>query len=140
MKIYYADLYPHKALAAQRRDQLKSLGFDVVSTWMDESHDGNIHTEQLTVEEHIFYGTRDLKEIDQCDMLVLNQPSPTEVVTMNPRYLSRGGRHTEFGYALKAGKALVVIGERENIFHFQPEVVSCNNWEAFISWLTAVRK
>jgi hypothetical protein len=33
-----------------------------------------------------------------------------------------GGRHVEFGYGMAKGKRLVLIGERENVFHDHPSV------------------
>jgi nucleoside 2-deoxyribosyltransferase len=42
-----------------------------------------------------------------------------------------GGRHVEFGYALAKGKRVVVIGERENVFHHHPSVklhASVDDW------------
>lgn len=35
---------------------------------------------------------------------------------------SRGGRHVEYGIALARGVRVIVVGFRENIFHWLPQV------------------
>lgn len=41
---------------------------------------------------------------------------------------SRGGRHVEFGIGLGLGKPLIVVGHRENIFHWLPQVKYFDHW------------
>ena len=41
----------------------------------------------------------------------------------------RGGRHVEFGMAYAMGKSIIVIGDRENVFHSLPGVIVAKNWE-----------
>jgi hypothetical protein len=47
----------------------------------------------------------------------------------------KGGRHVEFGLAVAAGKRLVVIGPRENVFHCLPGVSVVTDIEALIGFL-----
>lgn len=44
-----------------------------------------------------------------------------------------GGRCVEFGYGLAKGKYLILIGERENVFHWYPGVQRFNTLEDFIA-------
>ena len=50
---------------------------------------------------------------------------------------NRGGRHVEFGMALarrllSGAPRLIVVGYRENVFHYAPEVEFYETWnEAF---------
>ena len=41
---------------------------------------------------------------------------------------SRGGRHVEFGMAHALRKQLVVVGHRENLFHYLPQVEFFTDW------------
>lgn len=43
---------------------------------------------------------------------------------------SRGGRHVECGIGLATGARIIVVGYRENIFHWLPRVEFCESWEA----------
>ena len=49
---------------------------------------------------------------------------------------ARGGRHVEFGVAVSSGKRLIVIGYRENVFHWLPQIEFYERWEDFIRKLT----
>jgi hypothetical protein len=42
---------------------------------------------------------------------------------------NRGGRHVEYGIALAKGLRVIVVGYRENIFHWLPMVEFCETWE-----------
>lgn len=51
---------------------------------------------------------------------------------------SRGGRHVEFGIALGLNKPVIVVGYRENIFHWLPSVSFFENFNQalkHIQWL-----
>jgi poly(3-hydroxybutyrate) depolymerase len=45
----------------------------------------------------------------------------------------KGGRHIEHGYAIAAGKRLVVVGPRENIFHCHPATEVYATWDDFLA-------
>ena len=57
-----------------------------------------------------------VRDIEQADLLAIFTIDP-----LGPAK-PRGGRHWETGFARGLGKEVVVIGPRENIFHFLPEV------------------
>ena len=63
-------------------------------------------------------------------------PRDPDVVTEPPREpsSSRGGRHVEFGIALARSKRLIVVGHRENVFHWLHMV------EFYSEWLELLRK
>lgn len=44
----------------------------------------------------------------------------------------KGGRHTEYGYAIAQNKRLVIIGPREHIFHTHPGVEIFSQWGDFL--------
>jgi hypothetical protein len=41
---------------------------------------------------------------------------------------SRGGHHVEFGYALAQGKRIILVGHRENVFNYLPEIEFIETW------------
>lgn len=86
--------------------ELEAKGFDIVARWVYGGENG------LTREE---ISLLDLEDVDRCDAIVSFTHS-RETLTHG------GGRHVEFGYALAKGKRLIVIGERENVFHHHPAV------------------
>jgi hypothetical protein len=51
--------------------------------------------------------------------------------TEQPRALNgnRGGRHVEFGLAVALNKRLIVVGYRENLFHWLPQVEFVSSWQ-----------
>lgn len=75
--------------------------FQVTSTWLTHNEDGE--TEQQIA-------SRDLRDIDAADALILFTVPPHV-----PMY--RGGRHAESFYAYARGKAVVIVGPQENVFH-----------------------
>ena len=42
---------------------------------------------------------------------------------------NRGGRHVEFGIALARNARVIVVGYRENIFHWLPQVEFVKTWD-----------
>src|SRR3990167_4827650 len=45
----------------------------------------------------------------------------------------QGGRHVEFGYAIGSSfiNRLILIGERENVFHYLKNVEQYPDWESY---------
>ena len=127
-KIYLAAGYSRKAEIHKYKERLEAEGFTVVSTWTEEPHvipengDTTKIFKSQTDPQKTEIATRDLEELDQADTLVLFSEDPDV-----PHV--RGGRHVEFGYALKASKDIYVIGPKENIFHFTPGVKHLPDFE-----------
>jgi nucleoside 2-deoxyribosyltransferase len=91
---------------------LEKLGHFVASTW--------IYREKLSfstedIKQNVL---EDLRDIEICDMIIIfsNNGKP-----------SRGGRHVELGYSLALKKRIVLIGERENGFHYINEKIEHYN-------------
>lgn len=122
--VYIAAKYSAKKEVEDFASYVNRLGaVKVVSTW----HKSTVPEKDLSDPTEAFgfqtdpvgskkYAIKDLEEIDRSDVLVFyaedanNQPP-------------KGGRHVEFGYALAMKKTIIVIGERENVFHTMVTVV-----------------
>lgn len=104
-------------------EQLSERGFIVSSTWLQEDYPLNMNLDGLTPEQHAEIATQDLEDVISSDKLIFfaedqnNQPP-------------RGGRHCEFGYALALGIDIYIVGNRENIFHYLPNLKVVPNLEA----------
>lgn len=118
LKIYLAARYSRHGEMRQARAVLAELGYEVTSRWIDQ-HGGNlldsIVTEKLNADpDHCARSTCiDLDDLDAADVVMSFTSDGGG---------GKGGRHTEFGYALGQGKRLVVIGPREHVFHTLPQI------------------
>lgn len=114
------------------RDVLRGLGHTVTSRWIDQ-HGGDqlesaaqavLNSDPASVAH---FGLHDLEDIDAADVVVSFTSTDGG---------GKGGRHVEFGYALGAGKPVVIVGPRENIFHTLPQVEHHADWPRWVMALT----
>jgi hypothetical protein len=118
MKIYLASRYSRLLEMQGIRTQLEGIGDVVVSRWIEGKHKLN---DAGNSSEVIRFAEEDWVDLNTSDCVI----SFTEM----PRtFHSRGGRHVEFGIALAAGKRLIVVGPRENVFHWLPQVSVYEIW------------
>ena len=113
MKIYLAARYSRRQELLGYAAQLEELGHSVTSRWLAGNH--QIRDDQLNdgLDELALaqrYAREDLVDVAQADLVI----SFTEEARSTT---SRGGRHTEYGFALALRKRLWLIGPRENVFH-----------------------
>jgi nucleoside 2-deoxyribosyltransferase len=106
MKVYLAALYSRMEEMRGYAEFLKTEGFEITSTWIYGSEE-NVERELAAL--------TDLADLDEAD-IVLSFTHQKGTLTKG------GGRHVEFGYSYAKGKKLIIIGERENVFHHLPNV------------------
>lgn len=97
--MYIAAPYPVRDEAIRVMRMLELQGVEVTSRWLKAP-------DELT-DEH---ARKDLEDVARADVLLALNPDGWEE-------RGTGGRHVELGYALALGKAIVLVGERSNIFH-----------------------
>ena len=119
MRIYVAASYPRKAEARRIANRLTELGHIIVtSRWVheDEGYDKDERgeTEAELYERLSEAAVRDIEDIKKADYLVC--------LTDGEKQLTHGGRHSELGMALELGKGVAIIGPRESVFHYHPDV------------------
>lgn len=123
MKIYLAGRYGRREELLGYAAKLGAeFGHEVTSRWLRGEHeasDGNPTPEQAEQ-----WAEDDLADIARADMLVAFAEEP------NSQH-GRGGRHVEFGYALALGLVVVVVGQRENVFHNLGNVWHFDTFERF---------
>lgn len=113
--VYIAGLFESRARLRGCKDALESMGYKVLSSWLDETRPRSLVTEL----EIIDLVSRDLKEIVAADVFILDTIDEDRF----------GGREVEFGVAggmVKHGE-LYRVGPQRNIFH---NIVD----KAFDSW------
>lgn len=121
MKIYLAAPFSERAQMEAAADWLKTQGHEITARWVYGGEDGLTRGQIALL---------DIEDVDACDTLV-SFTKPRGTLTTG------GGRHVEFGYGLARGKKMILIGERENVFHHHPLVEvhdSLQRWLSFVSY------
>lgn len=129
MKIYLAARYSRHPEMRERRDELAALGHSVTSRWVNGSHDSD---EASDVGTKIRFAQEDFDDCLEADW-VISFTEPPRVMNS-----SRGGRHVEHGLALASDtQRIIVIGHRENIFHWLPQVEFYDTWDECLRVLSS---
>lgn len=134
MKIYLAGRYSRRDELRAVREKLLRAGHVVTSNWLDTEWEGKDDSGSSAAppEYREKHAVEDMDDVLRADCVV----SFTEPA----RSGGRGGRHVEFGIALAAGKRVIVVGHRENLFHHHPRVEFCvTEWDMLRS-LNAARE
>lgn len=137
-RVYLAASYSRRVELLQYRQDLELLGYTVTSRWLNGTHqiadDGrpigeagellvegtSVETPAVELRRHFL--REDMEDVAACDILVsFTEPPRSEH--------SRGGRHVEHGMALAFRKYLVIVGPRENLFHWHPNTVQFDTWD-----------
>jgi nucleoside 2-deoxyribosyltransferase len=130
MKIYLAARYSRREELVGYKARLEALGHEVTSRWLSGDHfincqeqgdDGEYTPEYCAMRER--FAIEDFEDVVACDA-VMSFTEPRDS-TCPPR----GGRHVEMGMGIALGKELIVVGYRENIFHWLPQVIFCEDFE-----------
>ena len=114
MKVYIASRFSRIQEAEHVvRPALEAIGWTVTSRWHREQAGQPVDGAMAhhTAEENGFFAARDLEDVDAADTLLLLTEAPES------RW-PRGARFVEYGYALAKGKVLILVGPRENVFHW----------------------
>lgn len=125
-KIYLASRYDRLHEMQGYRDLLQGAGYAVTSRWVSGEHEMKEHHDfqHKYPECNIAFAVEDLEDVIRSDW-VISFTEPLESPTR------RGGRHVELGIAIGYKKRLIVIGHRENVFHYLPQIEFFRTWEDF---------
>ena len=139
LNVYLAARFSRRDEMQAYADELAALGHGVTARWVVGPPQSSHHPDQvaghsLAYEERV--SVEDLKDVSEADCIICFSEQPRETNT-------RGGRHVEFGLAVAADKRIILVGPRENVFHFLPVVENFPDWaalrEALESELAAAR-
>lgn len=120
-KIYLASRYSRRLEMTKYRDELREHGFIITARWVDGQHEAYDNVEAVRQT----FAIEDMEDVKAADWVISFTEEPRTPGTM------RGGRHVETGMGLAWGKRSVVIGWRENVFHYLPEVEFFETWHQF---------
>ena len=84
------------------REQLLSIGDIVTSRWLDF---------RKMPSWSFGIAQQDCEDLMAADAVITFTEIPNTI-------LATGGRHVEFGLALAQGKRAIIVGPRENVFHY----------------------
>lgn len=115
MRIYLAARYVRKAELVHYAAVLRHLGHVCSPRWLYSEHD---LPAGAPPEAGLQFALEDWQDIQAADCVI----SFTEAPSPDTPGRARGGRHVEFGIAVALRKRVLVVGWRENVFHYLPVV------------------
>lgn len=119
-KAYLASRFSRRIEMQGVAADLEAIGNRCVSRWIFESEEVPAMAAQNA--------QRDIDDILRCDCLIafLDPPRTT---------LSRMGHAHEMGFAHAAGKSIIIVGHRTNVFTFLPEFTFFPDWPTALTAL-----
>jgi nucleoside 2-deoxyribosyltransferase len=115
LSVYLASRHEDRDDIIRVRKALVKNGINVTSRWLLEGGVLKTNVVENEREGSMHVLTNDLEDINIADAVVVFSPKKAFGN-------STGGRHVEFGYSLAMGKKLILVGFRENVFHWHPDV------------------
>ena len=114
MRLYLAAAYSRAEEMRAMAELFRQDGHEITARWIEGKHDTPPEGIEPNSREHDAWAAQDdLDDINRSDCIVSFTGGGNR---------SRGGRHVEFGYGLAVGIRLVIVGEREPVFHALPQV------------------
>ncbi len=112
LRIYLAAQYGAKDELLAVAAKIEAIGHTVMSSWLQEPPKWT-GPESVTEEQLRDIRDNALEDIRASDMIIAITPTALET----PIEKNSGGRHHEFGYAMAKGLDMMVVGDKENLFH-----------------------
>lgn len=147
MRIYLAARYSRRLELCDYRAELESLGHIVTSRWLNGSHqldrDGlkigalgeeyvESGSEARAAELRAFFAGEDMADVHAAELVIAFTEAPRAEA-------SRGGRHVELGLALAWKRPVFIVGPRENVFCWLPEIRHFDSFKLLLPELSAMR-
>lgn len=146
LKIYLASRYSRREELCEYRSQLRAMGHDVQARWLDGEHqisetgapignsgealvegdDGGTSERAAMLRSR--FAEDDWEDVNTAEVVISFTEQPRSSA-------NRGVRHVEYGIALANSARVIVVGYRENIFHWLPQVEFFGTWAQVIAAL-----
>lgn len=120
-RIYLAARYGRREELSEYAAQLRGLGFEVTSHWLNGEHEAQDQTPHPLVRRQ--FALEDWADLMAADTCIAFTEQPGDVPGR-----SRGGRHVELGAALASGHRILIVGPQENVFCCLPQVEGYATW------------
>lgn len=127
MRIMLSAPYELRPVMEAYSRHLEHSGHVVTSRWVTGAHE--LNSEVLLPG----YCLEDEQDVKDANVLLFYAGPGARKRKM------RGGAHTEVGMALAQGKTVLILGSRQNVFHFHPNIVRLANFAAADRWLGSNR-
>lgn len=127
---YISARFTRKEEAQALAIKLRQLGYKITSTWHVQTQPEMLYRDNGKLISE--FAQKDVDEVRAAKGII----SLSEVEE-NP--WGRGGRHVECGIAIERNMLWIVIGPKENIFHYLPGVIHYRTEEDFLDAMSAVR-
>jgi hypothetical protein len=114
----------------QYAKDLAQAGITVTSRWILGDHDLRAHGQAEA--DHFLprWAQEDWDDLCAAEIVISFTEGPGEVAGR-----ARGGRHVELGIALALRKRCLIVGFRENVFHWMPAIEFYATWNEALSHL-----
>lgn len=123
MRVYLSARYARLDELKAFREDLRKVGIFCTSRWLDGgTFENNAENAQI-----------DVVDVLDSDVLVNFTDEPVEHSPHS--FAARGGRHVEYGLAIGAGVLRIVVGPRENVFHYLSDTIVVGTWEEALAEL-----
>ena len=135
LKVYIASKFASRVQIMKHKRELQAIGFEVLSTWMEPEEDtlgADFDSLAANLDESKRCAVRDLKEISQCDIFIIDTTYPANA----------GGRTCEVGAVLyrqlyEDNEVIIYrVGPITNVFHALASPIK--DWEAMIEEMRRV--
>lgn len=114
MKIYLCARYSRLDELQQYAALLRAEGHLVTSRWHAGGHE---LSDVATDTDRARLAMEDAGDLALADTVIAFTEAPDSPGR------NRGGRHVEFGIALEQRKRIIIVGPRENVFHYLPRIL-----------------
>lgn len=121
MNIYLAGRYGRREEIVGYIADLGGAGHTCSSRWLFQETDSTKRA--VTDEQRQEWAVMEMEDIAKSDAMILFTEEP------DVNGAGRGGRHFESGAAVAMNKPLVLVGPRENLFHWLPNIPQCETIE-----------
>jgi hypothetical protein len=131
MKIYLMARYSRRVELQDYARQLEAVGCEITSRWIWGGHDlPRVIGEGEANEYGRRFAEEDWKDLASADCCIaFTEPAGES------KGRGRGGRMVEFGLGLAWGKRMIVVGRRENVFFYLPQVEQYTWWPKVVAEL-----
>lgn len=121
---YLAARFGRKEELLEYQLALQDAGEQVNARWLVEESDMRL----VDHEERERIAIMDAEDVTKSDGVICFTEEPQD----HPAGSNRGGRHVEFGLALALNKRVVVVGPRENVFCYLPNIEVFPDFQTFM--------
>lgn len=132
MRLYLAAKYSRREELNGYAADLRELGHIVECRWLSEEHDLPLGA---PAEDGIRFALDDIEDIRKAHGLIAFTEEPGKPGAGR----NRGGRHVELGIALGSKMPVFVVGWRENVFCYLPEVTFFRTWSDAMDYFLELR-